>query len=99
MINEKNIRNIKRFFKLIRISIFGYKEDQKINSQNFNFDYDRLLHILCLIKDCGIPLQINIPMFKNMTKKVDLIMEDIRRLDPHEIVFMLLKKQVKKTSC
>ena len=88
LINEDNVKLFKKYFKLIRISIVGWGDDQQKNSRNIKFTYNELLSKLKLVTSYKMPLQVNIPMFNNTVEKFEQYIDEIINLSPHEIVLI-----------
>lgn len=88
-INEKNIDDLKQNFKLIRVSIYGYTDDDCLKiTKNKLFKYKTVLNAIKLLSDNKVKIQVNIPLFKENIDYLDKIIDELINYNIYEIVLI-----------
>ena len=89
LIDENNINYLKKYFKLVRVSIYGYEDNEclKITNNKF-FRYQKVIDAIKLLSDNNIKIQVNIPLFNENIKHLDEIIFDLSKYNIYEIVLI-----------
>ena len=88
-INDSNIKKLKKTFKLIRVSVYGYTDEDCFKiTKNKLFKYKTVLNAIKLLSDSNIKIQVNIPLFNENINYLDKIINDLIKYKIYEIVLI-----------
>jgi MoaA/NifB/PqqE/SkfB family radical SAM enzyme len=89
LLNTNNIQQIKKYFKLVRVSIYGNDNiSQRRITKIIFFKYNDLLSKIKLLHDNDIKIQVNIPMFKENFDNFEQILNDLSVFNIYEVVLI-----------
>ena len=88
-INENNVKELKKNFKLVRVSIYGYEDEDCFKiTKNKTFNYQTVLNAIRLLSENDIKIQVNIPLFSENIKHLDKILGDLNNYNIYEVVLI-----------
>lgn len=88
-ITDKNIKDLSKNFKLIRVSIYGYTDEDCLKiTKNKLFRYRTVINAIKLLSENNVKIQVNIPLFEENIKFLDQIIDDLVKFNIYEIVLI-----------
>lgn len=88
-VTKENIKDLYQNFKLIRVSIYGYKDADCLKiTKNKLFKYKTVLNAIKLLSENDVKIQVNIPLFNENISYLDKIIDDILNFNIYEIVLI-----------
>ncbi|MFA6860624.1 MAG: radical SAM/SPASM domain-containing protein [Clostridia bacterium] len=88
LINEHNIKLIKKYFKKVRMSYYGLNRSWHANTKSKASNTETFLKTIKLLTDAKIFTQIKIPLFKNNVKNLYKIFDQLKDFNINEIVLI-----------
>ena len=88
LINEKNIKDIEKHFKKIRISFYGLNRSWHANTQSKAFNEERFFETLKLLSSTKVKIQVKIPLFANNVKDLYKILDKLKEYNLYQIVLI-----------